>query len=54
MRVTKELWKLGGLLTIHPISKETYGLDQLLSGIDAERKRLGKRTIRRCLESASV
>ena len=43
MRVTKQLMTLGGLLYARPISPDSYKLDELLAGLGAERKRLGKR-----------
>jgi len=43
MRVTKQLMTLGGLLSARPISPDSYKLDELLAGLGAERKRLGKR-----------
>src|SRR2546422_10239536 len=43
MRATKQLTKLTGLLSARPISPDSYKLNELLTGLDAERKRLGQR-----------
>ncbi|CAN5477946.1 hypothetical protein BH20ACI3_BH20ACI3_02090 [soil metagenome] len=43
MRATKQLVKLAGLLSRSPISPDNHQHDELLAGLDAERKRLGQR-----------
>ena len=37
-----ELIRLAGLLSTRPISEDSYKLDELLTGIESERKRLGQ------------
>lgn len=40
-----ELIRLAGLLSARPISEDSYKLDELLTGLKAERKRLGQRKV---------
>lgn len=41
--IIDELTKLAGLLSSRPIGPDSYKLDELLAGLDAERSRLGRR-----------
>lgn len=41
--IEDELTKLAGLLSSHPIGPDSYKLDELLAGLDAEHSRLGRR-----------